>query len=226
MSKEKQTIDEHNKIKKIKINASEYFKQTKPVAVLYFKTLTNYRKKLDKLHPIKWQKQPNKVNGITMASVANSEDEISQNNKLYKNYEKYNYSENILCGSILQIAFTAIEMFSNNSDYPIKYNDIFKSEHKAIKFCIGREIAKTNIGLIIYAGRNQFVHWQDDYVNNMTKRIFEGIEIEYYNNPTMDLAYSLSNPMIRIHAKYIVLHLLKWKSYSNYINDMNQIIKE
>lgn len=129
-----------------------------------------------------------------------------ENVKSYKNeINSIVFSKNVIAGSILQIAYMAIKLYSKNKikNSFLSDNERYVNENKSlykfredktfefnIKFCVGREIESMPIGLIIYAARNQF--------NHMDKRI-------------MDLG-ELTNKLVLDHL---------FKNYSQKINDFD-----
>jgi hypothetical protein len=77
-----------------------------------------------------------------------------KNRNQAKDYFSLKYSQAIVSGAILQIAYMAIEKFSKNDSVPEKY-DYFNIRSDKVKlFCIGNEIKTIPKGLLIYAGRN------------------------------------------------------------------------
>ena len=72
------------------------------------------------------------------------------------------FSQATLSGSILQVAFMGIDRFSTNTVVLPKCLKS-KDENKIpTKFCIGRIVHDIPIGMLIYAGRNQYNHWDDE----------------------------------------------------------------
>jgi len=141
-------------------------------------------------------------------------------------YFDLNFSENTFCGSILQVASIGIDYFSKNQNIPDSFKDVInpKSE-KVKKFCIGKELYEVPIGLIVYAGRNQYNHWNDEdpYKIKINNKIFEKLTIAFYKNMFSDLAFDLSNPSITIYAKEILLIALKWYNYDIYYKEMKEL---
>jgi len=157
---------------------------------------------------------------------------IKQNrNKILTAIEKggkyfgYNISKSTICGSIIQIAFMAILHFSTNHNVPDYLANVVKKGSKPAKFCIGRKIRETEIGLIVYAGRNQYNHMDEKSYNKITTNIFTRLASHGYDGNIIDPAFDLNNSKITIYSSNIIA-LLGWSCYENYITDMFDLLKD
>src|ERR1700730_6522446 len=65
-----------------------------------------------------------------------------------------------LSGALLQIAATGIRMYSSNGQVPMECADL-RLGNSQTAFCVGRLVRGVPLGLIIYAGRNQYNHFDD-----------------------------------------------------------------
>lgn len=136
-----------------------------------------------------------------------------------------------LCGSLLQVASKAIEMFSKNTDVDEKIKSIvtikdqrgrFKINHKVKRFCIGRRVNDVPIGLIIYAGRNQHMHCDAEELSEVNLRVFGMLAMVPGYQEYRDPAFDLCTKRLDSYASNITA-LLAWRSYSAYFNDMNAL---
>jgi hypothetical protein len=84
----------------------------------------------------------------------------------------------------------------------------------------------TNIatGLIIFAGRNQYNHWDEDWSHPTTREIFNALSRAFWNIPLSDLAFELGNPTIPIYAYEILVTALGWDSYKKYLREMTELL--
>lgn len=137
------------------------------------------------------------------------------------------FSMHVISGSILQIACKAIELFSKHETSQDQYSELFTDCSKgqiknASKFCIGREIQGIPIGLIIFAGRNQYNHIEaGSSLNQLNKNIFNRIaDKDDYINPSFDL----DNEGITSYSSNIRSHI-GWSNYENYYDDMFLLMK-
>lgn len=163
--------------------------------------------------------------GVTPPSQATIEDEVTRYLRLAEKYFGYSFSEATLCGSILQVAFMGIFLFPKNSTIPVHCSDLVKCENqKAIPFCIGRLVNGIPIGLIVYAGRNQFNHWDAETFDPPTTAVFRTLLKAHYDNPFFDMAYELNYPKRTIKANHLVRNELRWRTYDEYVADMRDLI--
>lgn len=148
-------------------------------------------------------------------------------NEHVKEYFGYAISKAALCGAILQIAFTGMKLHTRKRQrIPTSCKAIFKGEEKsnAKNYCIGRLVYDIPMGLIIYAGRNQYSHMEDKKYNNVTERVFEHLTVfdmdGKYRNPQFDLAVRNKD----IYADNIV-SILEWTDLKPFLKDMKVMLK-
>ena len=126
-----------------------------------------------------------------------------------------------LCGAVLQIAAKAIECYSKVDGVPEDCQDSF-SGPKIRLFCIGRRVHDVPIGLVIYAGRNQAIHFNDEKPHQASEKIFRRLSVgnsSIKNKDLLDPSFNLSNPNLTIFADNIT-RLLGWRSFHEYDEDM------
>jgi hypothetical protein len=135
------------------------------------------------------------------------------------------FSEATFAGSILQVAYMAIRLYSRNDTIPPNCITLVPSSVKrAIPFCIGPERHTVPIGLIIYAGRNQYSHWDDDSAHEVNRSVFAAMSAVFRDNMFSDLAFSLANPAINVYAGEVLLTALAWRSYDTYLAAMTTLL--
>lgn len=140
-------------------------------------------------------------------------------------YFNLKFSEAMFAGAILQVAYMAIRLYSRNGSIPANCSRLVQPPHKsAIPFCIGQERHGIPTGLIVYAARNQFNHWDDKEPHEVTKNIFGALSAAFYDNILSDLAFELSNPTINVYANEVLLLALGWKSYDTYLAEMKALL--
>jgi hypothetical protein len=131
-------------------------------------------------------------------------------------YFDLKFSEATFAGSILQVAAIAIRRFSSNAIIPESCMALVPANAKgAMPFCVGRQVHGVPAGLIVYAARNQYNHW-DDEPQKATRRIFDALCAAFQNDPFYDLAFDMGNPTITIHANEVLLGALCWRTYEQY----------
>ena len=107
-------------------------------------------------------------------------------------------SLSIIAGAILQIAKQGISF---------KYKSISKCPDGRV---IGRETLKN----IIWQGRNQAMHFEEEGYNEYVKKCFKNLAIDFGNR------FSLSDK----NLAYDVIMLLDWTSYAVYEKDMTLLL--
>ncbi|MBD2249241.1 hypothetical protein [Nostoc sp. FACHB-888] len=146
-----------------------------------------------------------------------------------KEYFAESFAIAALCGSLLQIASMGIQLFSTNEeiaeDLPEILRSVIKPKSKVARFCTGRRVRNVPIGLIIYAGRNQFNHIDEEKLSGVNTTIFNLIA-SYYDEQDQffrDLAFDIESRLI-INFSTNILGLIGWKSYECYDSDMRSLL--
>jgi len=139
-------------------------------------------------------------------------------------YFDLKFSEALFAGAILQVAYMAIRLYSRNASIPASCSGLVQpTQTSAIPFCIGKERHAIPTGLIIYAARNQYNHW-DEQPHLVTKNVFTALSSAFQDNMLSDLVFELSNPTISVYANEVLLVALAWKSYDTYLAEMKSML--
>jgi hypothetical protein len=150
---------------------------------------------------------------------------LSRYLELATKYFDLKFSEGAFAGSILQIAAMSIRYFSRNESIPDSCREIVTATSKqAIQFCIGKKLYGLPIGLIIYAARNQYNHWDEELPHEITTNVFRVLSRSFQENMFADLAFSLSNPSITVYANEVLLVALGWTTYEKYVSEMEALL--
>ena len=145
--------------------------------------------------------------------------------ELVGKYFDVKITEAMFSGLILRTAYMAIRLYSRNKTIPPSCAMLVKpSQKSAIPFCIGKERHGIPAGLIIFAGRNQYNHWDEDRSHPTTREIFDALSRAFWNISSSDLAFDLSNPTIPIYAHEILVTALGWDSYEKYLGEMTELL--
>ena len=132
------------------------------------------------------------------------------------------YALTVLCGSLLQVASTAIRLYSKNSHIPDEFLDIVKDSHAP--FCIGRRVREVPIGLVVIAARNQYNHIEDQKLHFLSSTVFEWLATKHgYGTDLRDPAFDLKKQLAWNYASNIT-GLLGWRKYKNYEHDMRYML--
>lgn len=133
-----------------------------------------------------------------------------------------------LCGAVLQSAAVTIRRFSQKKPVPPELHKILDPKSPITSYCIGRKVRNINLGMIIYAGRNQYNHFEDGRLKNPSLAVFELLkkcsfqvsdEGGNYRYEYKDPAFDLENPSLECYA-HNILALIGWKSYDDYRHDL------
>lgn len=138
------------------------------------------------------------------------------------------FARSTLGGTILQFGYNGIKIFSNNNIVPEEFSESIQPHTIAAKFCIGRLIDKIPIGLIIFAGRNQSMHYDEKDLREPNKTVF--YKLANWYSPTfkkwfVDSYFDLNNKNI-IHYAENILYKLGWSNYNFYETDMLEMLQK
>jgi hypothetical protein len=210
--------------------AAQYLKETESAVKNLFKNLKEYdaiRKKI--MFPIcnapyalveesrvafkKWQRE----NRVAWKEAS----------EMLHKYFGYQFSINTLNGSILQIAYMGIKLYSKNEVVPPEFPSIIRPVSNIAHFCVGRRVREVPIGLIIYAARNQYNHWDEEHLRNRVNEwVFNMLATKHGIKDAQGIkepAFDLSNKMIQIYSSNVVF-ILGWCSYDAYLVDMKNLL--
>ncbi len=131
-----------------------------------------------------------------------------------------------LCGAIVHVAYSGIKQYSKNGIIPISCGKLdIPVEDNNMKFYVGREIHGIPMGLIVYAAREQFSHWEKGTPSNPTaKGVFEHLREVRKKNIWQELIYELDWPAKRPVSHHVLLQELNWQTYEDYLEDMQQAL--
>lgn len=131
------------------------------------------------------------------------------------------YALATLCGAVLQIAFMAIRLYSKNAKVPDDISGSVRLNHA--QFCVGRRIRNVPLGLIVYAGRNQYNHIDDDLLREPSSTVFEWLATKHgYGNGIRDPAFDLNAGLVWNYPSNIT-SLIGWRGYDPYETDMRSL---
>lgn len=140
-----------------------------------------------------------------------------------RKFSEESFAMATLCGAVLQVAAKAIECFSTNNKVPEHLVQIVGNSEPARKFCFGRELRGLPIGLIIYAGRNQHTHFNDQNLSRVNTAIFERLAQLPDHPHISDPALDLSNSALESFATNITF-ILGWRSYEDYLRELQSLL--
>lgn len=155
-----------------------------------------------------------------------NEEQVRLSLKAQREYSAESFALSTLSGCLLQVAAMGIQWFSSNTKIPPDFEGVIKPSSKPSAFCIGRQIRAVPIGLIIYAGRNQFAHLDETTLREPSVTIFERLASEHgypTDTPFRDPAFDLANEQL-INFSSNLISLMGWRSYDSYSGDMSELL--
>jgi len=212
-------------------NAAEYLDKTRSAAAKLFEGIDTYLALLRQ--------------DLTMfvTSYANHEDFQRQYDTWYetnrssihtaleaqKQYLGESFAQATLCGSILQLAAKAIECYSKNTEIPEDWKSLISPGAKPVPFCTGRLVRGVPLGLVIYAGRNQHTHFEDQSLREPNVEVFHRLATNHgygkeRTEPQVDPAFHLGTECINSFANNITA-LIEWRSVEAYETDMRKLLE-
>lgn len=161
------------------------------------------------------------------------------------NYSSVDAARDVIAGSILQVAYVAIKQYSTVSNktasvlrFESKINTLIdnspdvRSKHFSLPlvFCVGRHLEELPIGLVVYAARNQYNHFEEKRLSIVNEIIFDYLNLLWPEPIKNDLSFNLKNKKYRFYS-YAVLCALGWVDsnkglgYQAYKEDMKSIFE-
>jgi hypothetical protein len=128
-----------------------------------------------------------------------SEPVFNEHREALKEYLEAVPSNAMYCASALQLASLAIQSYCSPAPVPLVFSDAIKPAQKPARFCRGRLVCGLPIGLIIYAGRNQAAHIDDQNPHEITRRVFHFLSVRLEDGREHGAVYpalDLSNPQV------------------------------
>ena len=133
------------------------------------------------------------------------------------------YALATLCGSLLQVAAMAIRLYSKNEMVPADLEAVTK--RAGSPYCIGRLVRGVPLGLVIYAGRNQWNHLDDHELREPSATVFEWLATKHtYGEGIRDPAFDLANELVWNYASNVT-SLIGWHEYREYERDMRLLLQ-
>jgi len=148
----------------------------------------------------------------------------------YEEHQAHAFSQAIISGSILQIASKAIDLYGANNVLSTEASTLLnglKDEliSSVTKYASGRLIRNVPLGLVIYAGRNQYNHIEaGDDLREVNARVFKALSENHGYGDVIDPAFDLKNGQIDSYSSNIVA-LIDWNRYDEYYADIQEILE-
>lgn len=155
-----------------------------------------------------------------------NKEQIAASIQAQRTFTAQSFAQATLCGSILQVAAKALECYSTNQEVPADWQQAVSPGTRAARFCIGRRVRKIPLGLIIYAGRNQHMHFEDQTLRDPNVSVFDRLALNHEyptDTPFRDPAFDLSTTIV-VSMSNNITGLIGWRSYEAYMHDMHLLL--
>lgn len=200
------------------VTGEEYLAQVEPAMRHLFAGINSYLEQYRRIH---WP------------SEARNQEELAQGMKDLEAWFGGQFSLSVLCGAVLQIAATGLEVCSRNTAIPAACSSFASAE--TARYCVGRVVHGLPLGSLILAGRHQFAHWPHERerdekgagFSQFVQGVFDHLLQVHYNDPLMDLVYDLGNNFYQgtaIRADSLVLSEMGWTTDEQCLADMRDML--
>ena len=161
--------------------------------------------------------------------------EVNKIGKITAAMSETRQAREIVAGSIIQIAHALIR---DNSDFIEKPPGLvnFESQMNRMleesgskkagkfkfpdEFCVGRMIGDLPVGVIVYAARNHFCHYNDESLRPTSGVVFDYLRIHFEPQNGLSLNHGEDGSL----CCYAVMAILGWSDdYEKFLDDMRQI---
>lgn len=158
--------------------------------------------------------------------AADNERGIQRSLAAQRRYTAETLARGSICGSVLQIAAMGVRQSAPDRPIPETFGDSIKAGTAVSRYCAGRLIRGVPLGLVVYAGRNQFNHMDDQELREPSRAVFRMLAVNHgirgaedVVDPAFDLSYG--DPA-RFSGN--IIYLLGWHSYDDYERDMRELL--
>lgn len=208
-------------------SATSYLEKTKPAAEGLFKLLNGYD----------WDK----MRAFVELTKVRTRGELDARKV---DFEATDVAREVIAGSILQLAYFAIEsfaVFEGKSEGALHFeseiNRLLRESSKPRmkgtfslpeKFCVGRDVGDLPLGMLVLAGRNQYNHYGVDRLNVVNEVVFNALH-QMWPSPGNGRSFNLYES--KRFRSYSVLCALGWVAndsgtgYGPYLRDLRQALR-
>src|SRR3990167_768340 len=211
-------------------NATEYLDKTRSAAALLFEGIDTYLAFLRQHSSTFITSYTNEADCKKQFDAWRVENysKILAAHDAQKQYLGESFAQATLCGAILQLAAKAIECYSNNTQIPQDWVHLINPSSRPVPFCTGRLVRGVPLGLIVYAGRNQHTHFEDQNLREPNVEVFRRLAMYHGlgkadKQSVVDPAFHLDTEIITSFAHNITA-LIEWRSLDAYESDMRQLL--
>lgn len=216
------------------LSKEAYLEQTEDAVRKMFEVVGEYRQLFkSSLYPVavfrysnehdfdqeysKWRSSPEVEEQYVLAQSAKEE------------FDGKLFSLHVIAGSILQIAYQAIAMYSDEQELKESYQNLLDGVKRvgpgAKKFFGGRDVRNVPLSLVIFAGRNQYNHLDaGSDLMTLNQNVFKALS--HYEKEELNFinpAFDLQNDNLLSYSSNI-LSALEWNSFEQYQRDIKLLL--
>lgn len=209
--------------------AFSYIATTAPASEGLFRLLNEYG----------WQK----MRAIVDLTKSKNREDLERHKNAFSSTD---VAREVIAGSILQIAYVAIERFAVHDEKSKKATHFEAEINRLIKenngtrwnkktpfalpkaFCVGRDIGDLPLGVIVFAGRNQYNHFGEERLCVLNEVVFNHLH-NLWPSPPNGISFNLYDG--KRPRAYSVLSALDWTDsnsglgYAKYKKDLCTIMR-
>ncbi len=207
-------------------DGAAFLRETAPAAEGLFKLLNQYG----------WQK----MRAVADRSNAKTRDEFDVK---HAEFEANDVAREVIAGSVLQLAFAGLKEhsvpwlkspealhFERGMNSIIAELPASRLKQFALpdEWCVGRSIGNLPLGIVVFAGRNQYNHAGDERLRPLNEVVFNHLHV-LEPSPGNGLSFDLSDG--KHFQAYAVLWMLGWTDtesgvgYPKYLRDMSEALR-
>lgn len=206
-------------------SATQYLLSTRSAVVHLFSGIQSYREML-RAGMVKGpggdlRSMPPEVREAVVATWQDENaGDIEEGFAWQRRYYTERFAKAALCGAVFEIAKKGLELHSRNKQVPGAWKPHFSGANA--RYCVGTSVRGVPRGLIVYAARNQAVHYNDGPLHRRSQAVFDHIAFAHgqpgfdtFKDPGFDLKKRLGESYAAS-----MLALLGWQDADAYQTDM------
>jgi hypothetical protein len=182
-----------------------------------------------------------KMRAFVDLTKSRTSEELERHNE---DFSSTDMAREVIAGSIFQIAYFAIKRYAvfkgksgNALHFESEINRILRENPKARsknvfslpeEFCVGRDIGHLPLGIIVYAARNQYNHFDEMRLSVLNEVVFNHLH-NLWPNPGNALSFNLYDG--KHFYSYSALAALGWTDsakgpgYFSYKKDLSDVLQ-
>jgi hypothetical protein len=210
-----------------------YLEDTRTAIEQLFAALDYYRGILQSVRPRVMATSVSEAldpEAVTEKWVQENDEAINASIVQLRRYIAHLNSRQAICGAVLQIAYMGMKLYCVPGLPPDNFKDAIPRSKQAketfLRFCRGRQVRGVPLGLVIYAGRNQYNHYDDPDLSRANQVVFQTLAANHGlpgAEGILDPAFNLDNAPLRIYSSNLV-SIIGWDTEFSFRGDMEILL--